>query len=81
VNLLGVVHGIQAFVPRLVGVGAGHVIDVASMAGLAAMPLGGSYCASKHAVVVISEALRRELKMLALPIGVTVACPGYLRTP
>jgi NAD(P)-dependent dehydrogenase (short-subunit alcohol dehydrogenase family) len=81
VNLLGVVHGIQAFVPHLVKTGAGHVINVASMAGLAAMPFGGSYCASKHAVVAISEMLRGELEMLELPIGVTVACPGYVRTP
>ncbi|HKR51663.1 MAG TPA: SDR family NAD(P)-dependent oxidoreductase [Pseudonocardiaceae bacterium] len=81
VNLLGVVHGIQAFVPHLVKTGAGHVINLASIAGLAAMPLGSSYCASKHAVVAISEMLRRELEMLELPIAVTVACPGYVRTP
>jgi NAD(P)-dependent dehydrogenase (short-subunit alcohol dehydrogenase family) len=81
VNLLGVVHGIQAFVPHLIRTGAGHVINIASIAGLAAMPFGSSYCASKHAVVAISETLRRELEMLELPIGVTVACPGYVRTP
>jgi NAD(P)-dependent dehydrogenase (short-subunit alcohol dehydrogenase family) len=81
VNLLGVVHGIQAFVPYLVSSGAGHVVNIASVAGLAAMPLGSSYCASKHAVVAISETLRHELEMLELPIGVTVACPGYVRTP
>ena len=81
VNLLGVVHGIQAFVPHLVTTGAGHVVNVASIAGLAAMPLASIYCASKHAVVAISETLRRELEMLELPIGVTVACPGYMRTP
>ncbi len=81
VNLLGVVHGIQAFVPHLVRTGAGHVVNIASIAGLAVMPFGSSYCASKHAVVAISETLRRELEMLELPIGVTVACPGYVRTP
>jgi NAD(P)-dependent dehydrogenase (short-subunit alcohol dehydrogenase family) len=81
VNLLGVVHGIQAFVPHLIRTGTGHVINIASIAGLAAMPFGSSYCASKHAVVAISEMLRRELGMLELPIGVTVACPGYVRTP
>ena len=81
VNLIGVVHGIQAFVPHLVRTGAGHVINIASIAGLAAMPFGSIYCASKHAVVAISETLRRELEMLELPIGVTVACPGYVRTP
>lgn len=81
VNLLGVVHGIQAFVPHLSRTGTGHVINIASMAGLTAGPFGSIYCASKHAVVAISEVLRRELEMLGLPIGVTVACPGYVRTP
>lgn len=81
VNLLGVVHGIQAFVPHLVTAGAGHVVNIASLAGLIASPLGSAYCASKHAVVAISETLRAELDMLGLPIGVTVACPAYVRTP
>ncbi|HEX6402535.1 MAG TPA: SDR family NAD(P)-dependent oxidoreductase [Pseudonocardiaceae bacterium] len=80
VNLLGVVHGIQAFVPHLVSAGAGHVLNTASVFGLMTMPFAGAYCASKHAVVVISEMLRRELEMMGLPIGVTVACPGLVRT-
>jgi NADP-dependent 3-hydroxy acid dehydrogenase YdfG len=57
VNLLGVVHEIQAFVPYLVTAGAGHVLNIASLAGLTAIPFGGAYCASKHAVVAISETL------------------------
>ncbi|MBV9730956.1 MAG: SDR family NAD(P)-dependent oxidoreductase [Pseudonocardiales bacterium] len=81
VNLLGVVHGIQAFVPHLVTAGAGHVVNIASLAGLTPMPFGSAYCASKHAVVAVSETLRAELDMAGLPIGVTVACPGYVRTP
>jgi NAD(P)-dependent dehydrogenase (short-subunit alcohol dehydrogenase family) len=81
VNLLGVAHGIQAFVPHLVTAGAGHVINIASLAGLTVTPFGGPYGASKHAVVAISETLRRELEMMGLPIGVTVACPGFVRTP
>jgi NAD(P)-dependent dehydrogenase (short-subunit alcohol dehydrogenase family) len=81
VNLLGAVHGIQAFVPHLVTAGAGHVVNIASLAGLTVMPFGSAYCASKHAVVAISETLRAELAMMGLPIGVTVVCPGYMRTP
>jgi NAD(P)-dependent dehydrogenase (short-subunit alcohol dehydrogenase family) len=81
VNLLGVVYGIQAFVPHLVTAGAGHVVNIASLAGLMAVPFGSAYCASKHAVVAVSETLRAELDMMGLPIGVTVACPGYVRTP
>jgi NAD(P)-dependent dehydrogenase (short-subunit alcohol dehydrogenase family) len=81
VNLLGVVYGIQAFVPHLVTAGAGHVVNIASLAGLMAVPFGSAYCASKHAVVAVSETLRAELDIMGLPIGVTVACPGYVRTP
>ncbi|MBV8992421.1 MAG: SDR family NAD(P)-dependent oxidoreductase [Pseudonocardiales bacterium] len=81
VNLLGVVHGIQAFVPHLVEAGAGHVVNIASLAGLAASPFGAAYSASKHAVVAVSETLQRELEMMGLPIGVTVVCPGLVRTP
>jgi len=81
VNLLGVVYGIQAFVPHLVTAGAGHVVNIASVAGLTAMPFAGVYCASKHAVVAISETLRAELEAMGLPIGVTVACPALVRTP
>ncbi|MGH3833345.1 MAG: SDR family NAD(P)-dependent oxidoreductase [Pseudonocardiaceae bacterium] len=81
VNLLGAVHGIRAFVPHLVTAGAGHVVNIASLAGLMAGPFNSAYGASKHAVVAISETLRAELDMMGLPIGVTVACPGYVRTP
>jgi len=81
VNLLGTVHGIQAFVPHLVMAGAGHVVNIASLAGLMAVLFGSAYCASKHAVVAVSETLRAELNILGLPIGVTVVCPGYVRTP
>ncbi|MGH3824071.1 MAG: SDR family NAD(P)-dependent oxidoreductase [Pseudonocardiaceae bacterium] len=81
VNLLGVVYGIQAFVPHLMRAGAGHVVNIASLAGLVATPFGGAYGASKHAVVAISETLRSELEVMGLPIGVTVVCPGFVRTP
>lgn len=81
VNLFGVLHGIRAFVPHLVAAGRGHVVNTASIAGLAGTPFSTSYGASKHAVVATSEALRVELDMMGLPIGVTVVCPGFVRTP
>lgn len=81
VNLFGVLHGIRAFVPHLVAAGHGHVVNVASLAGLSGVPLNASYGVSKHAVVATSETLRAELEMRELPIGVTVACPGFVRTP
>lgn len=81
VNVLGVLHTVQVFVPHLVQARAGHVVNIASLAGLTALPGGGAYLVSKHAVVAFSEMLRGELEQTGLPIGVTVACPGLVRTP
>lgn len=79
VNFWGVVHGIEVFVPRLLGQGqGGHVVNTASMAGLSGMPGLGVYCASKFAVVGLSESLHRELKPSG--IGVSVLCPMIVRT-
>lgn len=81
VNLWGVIHGIRAFVPRLVEQGEGQVVNTASVAGLSSPPMMGPYNASKHAVVTISETLRSELNMIADgDFGVTVVCPGWVRT-
>lgn len=67
--------------PHLVTADAGHVVNIASVAGLMAVPFRSAYCASKHAVVAISETLRAELAAIKLPIEVTVACPAYVCTP
>jgi len=80
VNLLGVVHGIRAFVPRMIEQGAGHVVNTASMGGLITTPMTGSYGASKHAVVGISKGLRAELRIVGAPVGVSVVCPGEVAT-
>ncbi len=79
VNLFGVVHGIRAFLPILISQGEGHVVNTASIAGL--MPgAGASYDASKHAVVALTEDLYRTMVQMELPIGVSVLCPGWVRT-
>ena len=81
VNLMGVVHALRAFLPHMRGHGeGGHIVNTASMAGmLSDGGLGLSpYTASKYAVVGISEGLRAELKPYG--IGVTVVCPGFVRT-
>lgn len=78
VNVMGVVHGINAFVPAMAERGSGHVVNVASAAGLLANPQLGGYSASKHAVVGLSEALRIELAPRR--IGVTAVCPGIINT-
>jgi NAD(P)-dependent dehydrogenase (short-subunit alcohol dehydrogenase family) len=79
VNFWGVVHGVETFVPRLLAAGAGgHVVNTASMAGLVGMQWLGIYCASKFAVVGLTEALHRELKPHG--IGVSVLCPMIVAT-
>jgi NAD(P)-dependent dehydrogenase (short-subunit alcohol dehydrogenase family) len=80
VNLWGVVHGIRAFVPRLVEQGEGHIVNTASVAGLKALPFSSPYTATKHAVVGISESLAFELAMTGSPVKVSVLCPGFIRT-
>ncbi len=81
VNLHGVIHGIRSFVPRMLDHGGpGHVVNTASMAALAAPPGLAAYAASKHAVLGLSEALRRDLIAVGSSIGVTVVCPGVVTT-
>ena len=81
VNLMGIVHGLRAFVPRMLGSGAeGHIVNTASLAGLLAFPDGGPYAASKHAAVVASEILAMQLAQRGAPIGVSVLCPAWVST-
>lgn len=81
VNLWGVVHGIRAFVPRMLAQGAGHVVNTASIAGLLSAPGMGPYCASKHAVVAISECLHHDLNLVAGgKVKVSVVCPAWVKT-
>ena len=79
VNFWGIVHGIRAFLPVLVESGGGHIVNTASIAGL--MPgFGASYDASKHAVVALTEDLFLDMRLSPVPIGVSVLCPGWVRT-
>jgi len=80
VNFWGVLHGIRAFVPRLVAQGEGHVVNTASLAGLKAPPYMGAYNATKHAVVALSETLAHELAAIGSPVKVSALCPGFIRT-
>lgn len=80
VNVMGIVHGIRSFVPALVAQGGGHVVNTASLAGWSGAPAMGPYCASKHAVLAISESLRSELEASGAGVGVSVLCPGMLNT-
>jgi NAD(P)-dependent dehydrogenase (short-subunit alcohol dehydrogenase family) len=80
VNLKGVVHGCHYFVPKIIERGCGgHVVNVASLAGLVASRRMSVYSATKFAVVGMSEALEQELAPLG--ISVTTICPGVIDTP
>jgi NAD(P)-dependent dehydrogenase (short-subunit alcohol dehydrogenase family) len=79
VNLRGVVHGIQAVYPIMIGQHSGHIVNTASIYGLVTTPGFGSYTATKHAVVGISKALRVEAERHG--VQVSVLCPGVIRTP
>jgi NAD(P)-dependent dehydrogenase (short-subunit alcohol dehydrogenase family) len=79
VNLMGVLHGIRTFLPHIRAHGeGGHFVNTASMAGMVSGLGFGPYSASKFAVVTMSEGLAMELKPLG--IGVSVLCPGWVRT-
>ena len=78
INLWGVIHMIEAFVPAMVKAGQGHVVNVSSLAGLMGLPWHLAYSATKFAVNGLSEVLRLDLKKHGL--GVTLVCPGAVDT-
>ncbi len=81
VNLMGVVHGIRAFVPRMIEQGEGHVVNTASIAGMLTGPGMGPYCATKHAVVAMSECLHHDLSLTTGgKVKVSVLCPAWVKT-
>lgn len=86
VNLMGVVHGVHSFVPRMLEAARadaqwrGHIINTASMAGLVNPPNMGVYNVSKHAVVALSESLYHDLSLVTGQIGVSLLCPYFVPT-
>ena len=81
VNLWGVIHGIRAFIPIMLQQGDEcHVVNTASGAGLHTRPWLAMYCASKHAVVALSESLYHELSLTGSKIKVSVLCPAVVNT-
>jgi NAD(P)-dependent dehydrogenase (short-subunit alcohol dehydrogenase family) len=79
INLWGVIHNLHYFVPPMVKRGRGHVVNIASAAGLVGAEPLAAYCTSKFGVVGLSEALRTELAPQG--VGVSVICPGMIDTP
>jgi NAD(P)-dependent dehydrogenase (short-subunit alcohol dehydrogenase family) len=86
VNLMGVAHGIRVFTPMMLAAAKadagyeGHIVNTASMAGLATMPNMGVYNASKHAVVAMSETLHHDLALVTDRIAASVLCPYFIPT-
>lgn len=77
INLRGVINGSKLALEQFAG-RPGHVVNVASLAGVSGYPGLATYCASKHAVVGFTEALHREVGPLG--VGVTAVLPGVVRT-
>lgn len=86
VNLMGVVHGVRLFTPRMLDAAKadpayqGHVVNTASMAGLLNAPNMGIYNVSKHAVVALSETLYQDLALVTDQVGASVLCPYFVPT-
>ena len=79
INLWGAIYMIYHLLPQMIERGSGHIINLASGAGLVALPVLGAYSTTKFALVGLSGALRAELAHHN--IGVSVVCPGVIRTP
>jgi short-subunit dehydrogenase len=81
VNVMGVVHGIRAFVPAMLAHGeVGHIVNTASVAGLLSAPTMGVYNVSKHSVVALSETLYNDLRLVNSKLGASVLCPAFVPT-
>lgn len=81
VNLWGVVYGIRTFVPLMLQQDEpAHIVNTASIAGLVSTPGLGVYNVTKHGVVTLSETLYQELQAAKSKIGVSVLCPGWVKT-
>jgi len=81
VNLWGVIHGVTSFLPILrANPAGGHIVNTASMAALMPVPGLVPYCASKYAVIGLSETMAEDLAVEGCDIGVSVLCPGPVRS-
>lgn len=81
VNVMGVVHGLRSFVPRMIEGGVeGHIVNTASVGGLTSPPHYSAYSATKHAVVALTECLHHDLNEVTDRIGASVLCPAFVKT-
>jgi NADP-dependent 3-hydroxy acid dehydrogenase YdfG len=80
VNLWGVVHCMQAFLPGMVERDSGHVVNTSSIDGLVTVRNAAGYVAAKHAVSALSETVYRELEEAGSSVGISVLCPAAVAT-
>ena len=78
INLHGVLFGMKAALPRMERRDSGHIVNIASQAGKGGFPGGATYCATKFAVVGVSEAVRAET--LETGIDLSVVMPAIVNT-
>jgi len=78
INLHGVMYGMKIVLPRMRQRGHGHLVNIASSAGKGGFPGGATYCATKHAVVGLSEAVRGELR--GSGVDMSLVMPGVVNT-
>lgn len=79
VNFMGVLHGVRAFVPRILENGdEGHIVNTASIAGLVSG--ANPYNVSKHGVVCLTEGMYVDLKEMGASVSASVVCPGLINT-
>ncbi|MDQ2897359.1 MAG: SDR family oxidoreductase [Actinomycetota bacterium] len=78
INLHGVIYGSKLALERFLPRSGGHLVNIASVAGKAGFPGGATYCATKHAVVGLSEAIRAEVR--ATDIDVSIVMPVVVNT-
>lgn len=80
IDFWGVVHGTEAFLPKLEAAGEGHVVNISSVFGLMSIPGQAAYNAAKFAVRGYTDALRMELEIAGSPISATTVHPGGIKT-
>ncbi len=80
INFWGVVHGTNSFLPLLKKANHGHLVNVSSVFGLFSVPGQSAYNAAKFAVRGFTEALQQELEAAGSSVGVSVVCPGGIKT-
>jgi len=80
INTLGLIYMTKALLPGMLKRDHGHIINIASSAGLVGVPGLVDYCASKFGAVGFDESLRMELRKLGSKVGTTVVCPSYIKT-